>query len=71
MFLYRIEAQWEDRLQAVAIVAAETDEAAFEYAEQFLEKHYLVLPKLDELSIVEKKRLNKGSGYIIETNSPS
>jgi hypothetical protein len=66
MFLYRIECD-TSRGAAIAIIAAATDEAAFSAAEVHLLRHYVAMPEVRSTTIVEKKRVEKGSGYIIET----
>jgi hypothetical protein len=66
MFLYKLEVQLSDR-KAVLIILAESDESAFGYAEGHLVRHFVKLPEVRELVIVEKKRVEKGSGYVVET----
>ncbi|CAM2959915.1 DUF3906 domain-containing protein [Paenibacillus sediminis] len=68
MLLYRIEVD-TDKGFLTLIVAAETDEQAFSSVEEHVERHFLSVPQLKEISIVEKKRLNPGSGYLIETKN--
>lgn len=65
MFLYKIEITLEDQL-VYLIVVAESDQAAFGYAEGHLARHFVKLPLVKETVIVEKKRIEKGSGYVIE-----
>ncbi|NDI36405.1 DUF3906 family protein [Chengkuizengella sediminis] len=66
MFLYKLEIQLEDQLTFLVVIA-ESDEKAFDYAESSLAVHFVKMPKVLESCIVEKKRLDKGSGYVIET----
>lgn len=66
MFLYKLEIQLSDR-KAVLVVLADSDESAFGYAEGHLVRHFVKLPEVRELVIVEKKRVEKGSGYVVET----
>ncbi|MDF2922862.1 MAG: hypothetical protein K0R57_1776 [Paenibacillaceae bacterium] len=66
MFLYKIEIQMESQ-HASLILLADSDESAFGYVEGHLARHYVKAPKVLELAIVEKKRVEKGSGYVIET----
>ncbi|MBO8164423.1 MAG: DUF3906 family protein [Brevibacillus sp.] len=69
MFLYKLEVITESAGSYVAVVIGESDEKAFAYAESQLNREYLVPPKIHEISLVEKKYLQKGKGYIIETAS--
>lgn len=66
MFMYKLEIKLEER-NACLVVLAETDEAAFSSVEGHLVRHYIKLPEVLETVIVEKKRVEKGSGYVIET----
>ncbi|WP_306433025.1 DUF3906 family protein [Paenibacillus sp. J31TS4] len=49
------------------IVAAESDDKAFAAAESQLVRHYVKAPDVRETVLVEKKRLEKGTGFVIET----
>lgn len=69
MFLYKVESQLEDQI-VFLIVLAENDEKAFEYAEANLARHFIKTPAVKEILVVEKKRVEKGSGYVIETKEP-
>jgi hypothetical protein len=66
MFLYKIEIEMADR-QACFIVAAESDEKAFDCVEAAVARHYVASPEIKQAAIVEKKRIAQGSGYLIET----
>lgn len=66
MFLYKVEIHLEHQLVFV-IVLADNDEKAFEYAEANLARHFIKTPAVEEMLVVEKKRVEKGSGYVIET----
>jgi hypothetical protein len=66
MFLYKIEIQLLDK-NASLILLADNDDAAFQYVEGHLVRHYVVLPEVKEIAIVEKKRVEKGNGYVIDT----
>lgn len=66
MFLYRLEAKGQGFRDATVIVAAEDEEQAFQQAEGLLQKNALGLVQVEEFALVEKKRLEKGSGYVIE-----
>jgi hypothetical protein len=67
MYLYKIEIVLETQT-VYLIVAAETDEKAFDHVESHLVRHFIHNPVAQETVIIEKKRLDKGAGYIIETN---
>jgi len=67
MYLYRIEIELAEQL-VYLIVVAETDEKAFAYVESHMDRHFLTSPAPIEVSILEKKRLDKGAGYVIETH---
>lgn len=66
MFLYKLEIVLADR-KACLILLSESDEKAFSYAEGHLVRHFIKAPEVKEMVIVEKKRVEKGSGYVIET----
>ncbi|MCI3923859.1 DUF3906 family protein [Paenibacillus sp. TRM 82003] len=68
MFLYKIECV-TSKGESTAILVADSDEAAFAAVEVHLTRHYIAKPDVDSMALVEKKRIEKGSGYIIETNS--
>jgi len=69
MFLYKLEAKTEGGLLPV-VVLAETDEKAFAAAESQLIRHFVAPPGIKELVIVEKKRAEKGAGYVLEPLIP-
>ncbi|OPA81125.1 hypothetical protein BVG16_01950 [Paenibacillus selenitireducens] len=68
MFLYKIEIELQDQLLYL-IVAAESEEKAFSYVDSHMDRHFLKSPDKQEVSIVEKKRLDQGAGYVIETHA--
>jgi hypothetical protein len=51
------------------IITAKDDKAAFSMAEVEIEKYYLKLPRIKEVVLLEKKRVGKGSGYVIDEAS--
>lgn len=65
MFLYKLEAALPEQVVPV-VVLAESDEGAFAAAEELLHRHFVVSPEVKELAIVEKKRVAKGAGYVLE-----
>ncbi|TCP55447.1 uncharacterized protein DUF3906 [Tumebacillus sp. BK434] len=68
MFLYRLEAKGKGFPDSQVIVFAEDEEKAFAAGEALLEKNALGLITIDEFAIMEKKRPEKGSGYVVEAN---
>jgi len=61
MYLYKLEIQLETHTD-VLIVLAENDGKAFDSVESHLARHYIATPKV----IVERKRADKGTGYLVE-----
>lgn len=66
MFLYKLEIELTEQF-VYMIVLEHSDEQAFEQAETQLIRHFIKPPETKSISIVEKKRVEKGSGYVIET----
>ncbi|MFD2171595.1 DUF3906 family protein [Tumebacillus lipolyticus] len=66
MFLYRLEAKGKGFPDSQVFVLAEDEEQAFAGAEALLEKNALGLIEIAEFAILEKKRAEKGSGYVVE-----
>lgn len=67
-YLYKLEAVLADEKMMTIIVVADADEKAFTYAENNLLRHTIVPPKVKELSIVQKKLIQRGGvGYVVET----
>ena len=64
-YLYRFEVQLEQK-EVVAIIHAEDDEAAFTHLDVELEKFYLSAPEIRDVTLREKKRIGKRSGYILD-----
>ncbi|MET3290698.1 DUF3906 family protein [Brevibacillus fluminis] len=67
MFLYKVEIVTVENESFAAIVLAESDEKAFSYAESQFRRQLLTPPAIKEISVVEKKYVEKGKGYILET----
>jgi hypothetical protein len=68
-YLYKLEAVLAEQRLLTVIVIAQTDERAFSSAENQLLRHTIVPPKVEQLSIVEKKPLGRsGVGYVVETS---
>ncbi|WP_261129018.1 DUF3906 family protein [Bacillus sp. Marseille-Q3570] len=64
MDLYRFEVTTDTDVIPV-IIAAENDEAAFRLVEVELEKYFLRLPEVDDISLYEKKKIRKGNGFVL------
>ncbi|QMV43856.1 DUF3906 family protein [Cohnella cholangitidis] len=65
MFLYKLEVQLADK-EVVLIVMGDNDEEVMREAEMNLSKHYVIPPVIREIALIEKKRANKGTAYVIE-----
>lgn len=59
MDLYRFEAVLVNSVVPIVVVA-QSEEQAFKLAEIELEKYFLPLPEVKELSLYEKRRFEKG-----------
>ncbi|WNQ09754.1 DUF3906 family protein [Paenibacillus aurantius] len=68
MFLYKLEIVLKDQT-VYLVVLAESDEKAFQSLEGQLARHFIRTPEVLEAAIVEKKRADKGAGYVIETKA--
>jgi hypothetical protein len=66
MFLYKLEIELEDQT-VYLIVHAESDEKAFASVEGHLARHFIKQLVVKETVLVEKRRAEKGAGYIVET----
>lgn len=58
MDLYRFEAVLVSDIVPIVVVA-QSEEQAFKLAEIELEKHFLPLPEVKEISLFEKRRFEK------------
>jgi hypothetical protein len=66
VFLYKLEVQLSDR-NAVLVLMGDSDQEVMDSVEVHLSKHYIGTPEIKEIVLVEKRRANKGAGYVIET----
>lgn len=66
MFLYRMEARGKGFPDSIVVVIAESEEAAFKAADVLLEKNAAGLIEVGDIAIIEKKRIEAGSGYVLE-----
>lgn len=64
MNLYRLEAIIEGKIVHI-VVAATDDEAAFKQAEIEVERQYLKIPEIKELTLYEKRKINRGAGFVL------
>ncbi|MDA2259188.1 DUF3906 family protein [Bacillus albus] len=64
MDLYRFEAVLINNIVPIVVVA-QSEEQAFKLAEMELEKHFLPLPEVKEISLFEKKKIRKGAAFVI------
>ncbi|MDQ0256608.1 hypothetical protein J2S74_004030 [Evansella vedderi] len=66
MQIYRFEGIINETKKVTVIVAAKDDDAAFDRAEIEIESNYLKKPVIEELTLLEKKKLTSGGGFVIE-----
>ncbi|MEI4612857.1 DUF3906 family protein [Bacillus cereus] len=64
MDLYRFEAVLVNSIVPIVVVA-QSEEQAFKLAEIELEKHFLPLSEVKEISLFEKKKIRKGGAFVI------
>lgn len=64
MDLYRFEAVLVSDIVPIVVVA-QSEEQAFKLVEIELEKHFLPLPEVKEISLFEKKKIRKGAAFVI------
>lgn len=65
MNLYRFLVKTKEKSIPV-IIAADHEEKAFLQVEAELEKHYLKVPEIEEITLYEKKKIRKSQGYVID-----
>lgn len=68
MYLYKLEIELADR-SVFLVLVADSDETAFDYMEDHLARTYTVVPDVKQAAIVEKKRVTKGAGYLVDSIS--
>ena len=64
-FLYRFEVSFIEK-EVMAIIVAANDEEAFKHLDVELEKFYLKMPIVTDVTLREKKRIAKNTGYILD-----
>lgn len=65
MDLYRFEAVLAHKVIPVVVVA-QSEEQAFRLVEVELEKYFLPLPEVKEISLYEKKKIRKSAAFVID-----
>ncbi|EIJ82234.1 hypothetical protein PB1_04860 [Bacillus methanolicus PB1] len=65
MNLYRFEVTLIGNEVIHVVIAAENDEDAFRLVEVEIEKHFLKLPDIHDISLYEKKKIRKGNGFVL------
>ncbi|MFC4769325.1 DUF3906 family protein [Effusibacillus consociatus] len=68
MFLYRLEAKGEGFPPVSVILLAESDDKAFTYAQEQIEKDFLGSIVIEDFVLIQKKRVSPGEGYTVEKN---
>ncbi len=66
MHLYKLEIVLEEQT-VYLLVVAENEEKAFGYVDEHLAFQFVKRPEVKEVSLIQKKSLRAGQGYIIET----
>lgn len=66
MYLFKLEIELEEQT-VYLVVAAESEQQAFDSVESHLVRHFVGNPAVKDCAILEKRRLDKGAGYVIET----
>ncbi|CAH0137424.1 DUF3906 family protein [Peribacillus sp. NPDC101481] len=64
MNLYRFEVTIKEKPIHVIIVA-DSDEKAFDLVDIELEKHFLKMPEVDDISLYEKRKIKNGAGFVL------
>ncbi|MFF2290693.1 DUF3906 family protein [Peribacillus butanolivorans] len=64
MNLYRFEVAIKEELIHV-IIAADSDEKAFQLVDIELEKRFLKMPEVDDISLYEKRKIKNGTGFVL------
>ncbi|WP_179298886.1 DUF3906 family protein [Evansella halocellulosilytica] len=67
MKLYRFEAVINKEEHVHIVIAADGESTAFDAAEVELEKGYLKMPVIEELSLIETRRIGKKAGFVLRS----
>jgi hypothetical protein len=65
MGLYRFEVLINNEVVHVVIVA-ENEEQAFRLVDVELEKYFLKMPEIEEITLYEVKKIRKSGGFVIQ-----
>lgn len=66
-FLYRFEVSFIEK-EVMAIIVAANDEEAFKHLDVELEKFYLKMPVVRDVTLREKKRIGRNAGFILDAD---
>jgi hypothetical protein len=64
MDLYRFEVTTSEDVIYV-VIAAQNEEQAFQLVEVELERYFIKVPEIQEVTLYEKKKIGKGTGFVI------
>ncbi|CAM4059167.1 DUF3906 family protein [Paenibacillus alkaliterrae] len=65
MFLYKMEIELVDRM-AYLVLLSDSDEKALNVVESHIQRHFIKMPEIRSIALLEKKRVENGNGYVIE-----
>jgi hypothetical protein len=65
MYLYRFLVKTKEK-EIPVIIAAENDLKAFEQVDVELEKFYLKVLDIEDITLYEKKKIRKSAGFVID-----
>lgn len=69
MHLYYFEVEIKEQGSFVVVVLAETDEKAFQYAEEEVERNLLGGYTIEEMALIQRKSAAPGKGYMVAGSS--
>ncbi len=64
MNLYRFEVTINNEIIHV-VVAAENDDMAFDLVDIEIERHYLRVPQVEDITLYEKRKIRNGVGFVL------
>jgi hypothetical protein len=67
MNLYRFEATIENKVVHV-IVAAENEESAFNQVDIEIERNFVKIPEVTDVTLYEKRVIKQAAGYVLSSN---
>ncbi|MGL4820301.1 MAG: DUF3906 family protein [Bacilli bacterium] len=65
MELYRFIVEAKEQGEFPVIIVASGEEEAFRLLDIELEKHFVRTPELTDVTLYEKRRVGKGTGYVL------